>query len=122
TIRRRAMDNYFREAGGAAPRASVDSASTAFVLALVARSDLVTMLPDDVFETDRNAEGLAAIRLGSPLLRRSVGIVHGDPAGLTAASRALIGEIEKACRRARRPASFPPVRPAAKTPPGRRKR
>jgi LysR family transcriptional regulator of gallate degradation len=102
TVRQRAISNYFRAAGLPTPRALINSASTAFVLSIMARSDFVTMLPDDVLETDENAKGLARIRLGSPLLRRSIGIVYGDPAGLTAASGALIDEIEKVCRSWRR--------------------
>lgn len=98
TARRKRIDDFFYEAGLNPPVATVEGSSTSFKLAILLKSDLVTVLPEGVLNSDENAKRLAAIRLNGPTLRRRIGMVHRGVGNLSPAARALIAEAEAASK------------------------
>lgn len=94
TARRKRIDDFFYAAGLTPPVATVEGSSTSFKLAILLKSDLITLMPEAVVSSDENAKQLTVIKLKGPTLRRRIGIIHRGVVNLSPASRALISEIE----------------------------
>jgi DNA-binding transcriptional LysR family regulator len=98
TARRKRIDDFFFASGLTPPVATVEGSSTSFKLAILLQSDLITVMPQGVLDSDESAKQLRAIRFKGPTLRRRIGIIHRGASNLSPASRALIGEIEAAAK------------------------
>lgn len=107
-LHRGCLERFFEAEGLRPPRVAVECSTTGVITGMVRRSDCLGVIAEIALDRRGGGRGaaeaaLAALKIDSPFLTRSIGLLWREHDMLTPATQVMVSAIEAVCRTRRQP-------------------